>query len=90
MKTRLEPDQVKAVVGQCRACLHAQDAKPGEDDICAICIRNPDLESLSTCCLRPDNGKLQYGARDCYIAQDRFDMDLEGITFIKGMKKRNV
>lgn len=89
MKTRLKPEQVKTVVGQCFACIHADGKAPGEDEICEICLRNPELRSKSTCCLRPDNGRMAYGARDCYIAHDRFDMELAGMTFIKGMKNRN-
>lgn len=90
MKTRLEPEQVKAIVGQCFACMHAKGKVPGEDEICKICLRSTELDSTSTCCLRPDKGRMAYGARDCYIAKDRFDMELLGMTFIKSMKDRNV
>jgi hypothetical protein len=37
---------------------------------------------------KDDLGKSSYGLRDCYIALDRFEMELRCETFFKGMVPR--
>lgn len=86
MVTKLTPQQVKKLRGQCFGCFHSVSAtsKPGTSSICKLCTRNegasPDVA------VPADDGKLTYGLRDCYVAGDRFTMDIKGETFLKGVQ----
>ena len=87
MVTVLTTAQAKAVKSRCSGCFHAapgEKVAPGASSVCAICIRNP--ESSPDASARADDGKISYGPRDCFIAFDRFTMELRGETFLKGVE----
>ncbi len=86
MPTRLTPQQVKKIQGKCSGCFHAtpgEVASPGASSVCALCIRNEASGRDSSA--KADDGKIVYGQRDCFIAFDRFEMELRGETFLKGV-----
>jgi len=85
--TKLSADVASKLRGRCTGCVHAEDAGPGENPVCSICVRNP--EAAKGTVARCDSGREIYGLRDCYVATDRFEMDLRGETFFKGMDKRH-
>lgn len=89
MVTKLTPVQAKKLLGKCSGCFHACAAAPGEksapgaSSVCKLCVRNPESSRDSSA--RADDGKIIYGQRDCFIAFDRFEMELRGETFLKGV-----
>ena len=84
--TRLGKAEIKRLVGACFGCAHAAFEGPGKDTVCKLCARNRGTESGA---MEPDDmGRPAYGLRDCYIALDRFEMELKCETFIKGMSPR--
>lgn len=89
MSTALTPKQVKMVQGRCLGCFHCAQAAPGvkaapgASSVCRLCLRNKDASQDAVA--KADDGNLVYGLRDCYIAKDRFTMDLRGETFLKGV-----
>jgi len=89
--TKLTPTQVKKLLGKCHGCFHAapatpgvKSATPGASSVCQICVRNGEASPDSTA--KADDGKIVYGQRDCFIAFDRFEMELRGETFLKGVE----
>jgi len=89
MMTKLTPVQAKKLLGKCSGCFHARIVAPGEksapgaSSVCKLCVRNPDSSPDSSAL--SDDGKIVYGLRDCFIAFDRFEMELRGETFLKGV-----
>lgn len=87
MSTVLTPQQAKQVRGKCSGCFHAAPgakAAPGASSVCRLCVRNREASRDSVA--KADNGEMVYGLRDCYIAKDRFVMELKGETFVKGVE----
>jgi len=84
--TRLGKAEIKRLIGACFGCAHAVFEKPGKDLVCRLCVRNRGTESGAM--EQDDLGRAAYGLRDCYIALDRFEMELKCETFIKGMATR--
>ncbi len=90
MVTKLTPVQVKKLLGKCSGCFHASAVAPGEksapgaSSVCKLCVRNTDASQDASA--RADDGKIIYGLRDCFISFDRFEMELRGETFLKGVE----
>lgn len=84
--SRLGKAEIKRLAGACFGCAHAAFEAPGADTVCALCVRNKETGKDATA--KDDLGRQVYGLRDCYIALDRFEMELKCETFIKGMAKR--
>lgn len=87
MATRLTQAQAKRLQGKCSDCFHAapgDKSSPGASSVCNLCVRNegtsPDSSAVA------DDGRIIYGQRDCFIAFDRFEMELRGETFLKGVE----
>ena len=87
MGTVLTPQQVKQVRGKCSGCFHAAPGAtkvaPGASSVCRLCLRNSGASKDAVA--SADDGRPVYGLRDCYISKDRFDMELRGETFVKGV-----
>lgn len=85
--TVLSTTQVKRLLGKCSGCFHAapgeKTSSPGASSVCKLCVRN--VESSKDAAVTCDDGRLIYGQRDCFIAFDRFEMELRGETFLKGV-----
>jgi hypothetical protein len=85
--TSLTAQQVEKVLGRCTGCFHCVPgipSKPGSSSVCGLCLRNKGTTKDASA--RSDDGKIVYGLRDCFIAHDRFTMELRGETFLKGVE----
>jgi hypothetical protein len=86
MSTVLTKQQVKQIQGKCSGCFHAAPgvaSAPGASSVCGLCFRNASASKDTA--VKSDDGRLIYGLRDCYIAKDRFTMELRGETFLQGV-----
>ena len=87
MTTSLTADAMKKLQGKCLGCFHvavSSGNQPGPSSICKLCVRNKNASPDTA--VPADDGRLTYGLRDCYVAKDRFNMDIKGETFLKGVE----
>lgn len=85
--TVLSTTQIRSILGKCSGCFHAapgeKKSSPGASSVCKLCVRN--REATKGAAVNADDGRVVYGLRDCFIAFDRFEMELRGETFLKGV-----